>query len=140
MVDAGDLGMSLAPLLATPLLIQIHAFAAMAAFALGLFQLAAPKGTIRHRITGWIWIGLMTTIVVTSFWIHEIPVWGPWSPIHLLSVFTAIMLPIGVVHARRHRVRQHRAAMIGLFLGALIIAGIFTLMPGRVMHHVVFGR
>jgi uncharacterized membrane protein len=29
--------------------------------------------------------------------------------------------------------------MLGLFAGALIIAGIFTLVPGRIMHRVVFG-
>jgi uncharacterized membrane protein len=29
--------------------------------------------------------------------------------------------------------------MIGLFAGALVIAGIFTLMPGRIMYRVVFG-
>ena len=132
--------MSLEPLLAAPLLIQVHAFAALSALALGIFQLAAPKGTTRHRITGWIWAGLMATIVVTSFWIHEMRTWGPWSPIHLLSVFTAVMLPLGIVHARRHRVKQHRASMIWLFVGALIIAGIFTLFPGRIMHQVVFGR
>jgi uncharacterized membrane protein len=132
--------MSLEPLLAAPLLIQVHAFAALSALALGIFQLAAPKGTTRHRITGWIWAGLMVTIVVTSFWIHEMRTWGPWSPIHLLSVFTAVMLPLGIVHARRHRVREHRTSMIWLFVGALIIAGIFTLFPGRIMHQVVFGR
>ena len=37
--------MSLEPLLAAPLSTQVHAFAAMAAFALGAVQLAAPKGT-----------------------------------------------------------------------------------------------
>jgi uncharacterized membrane protein len=58
----------------------------------------------------------------------------------LLSIFTAVMLPIGVVHARRHRVRQHRSSMIWLFAGALVIAGIFTLFPGRIMHRVVFGQ
>ena len=41
--------MSLAPLLNAPLAIQAHAFAAMAAFALGLVQFAAPKGTLPHR-------------------------------------------------------------------------------------------
>jgi uncharacterized membrane protein len=132
--------MTLEPLRAAPLLIQIHAYAALAAFALGLFQLAAPKGTQRHRITGWIWAGLMTTIVVTSFGIHELRTWGAWSPIHLLSVFTAVMLPVGIVHARRHRVNRHRSTMIWLFLGALIIAGVFAHFPGRIMHHVVFGR
>jgi uncharacterized membrane protein len=131
--------MTLDPLLAASFLIQIHALAALSAFALGIFQFAAPKGTTRHRITGWIWVGLMATVVVTSFGIHEIRMWGPWSWIHGLSVFTAVMLPLGVVHARRHRVKQHRATMIGLFVGALIVAGTFTLLPGRIMHDVVFG-
>jgi uncharacterized membrane protein len=30
--------------------------------------------------------------------------------------------------------------MISIFAGALVIAGVFTLVPGRVMHTVVFGR
>jgi uncharacterized membrane protein len=29
--------------------------------------------------------------------------------------------------------------MIGIFFGALVIAGLFTLVPGRIMHAVVFG-
>ena len=87
--------MTLEPLRAASLLIQIHAFATLAAFGLGIFQLAAPKGTARHRITGWIWVGLMATVVVTSFGIHEMRTWGSWSAIHLLSIFTAVMLPVG---------------------------------------------
>jgi uncharacterized membrane protein len=130
---------TLAPLLAEPLVIQAHAFAALAALALGIVQLAAPKGTPRHRIMGWAWVGLMAIIVVTSFFIHGIRLVGPWSPIHLLSIYTAILLPIGVLHARRHRVRRHRSTMIGLVAGALVIAGLFTLLPGRVMHEVVLG-
>ncbi len=65
---------------------------------------------------------------------------GPWSPIHLLSVFTLITLPLAVMHARRHRVGRHRNAMIAIFVGALVIAGAFTLAPGRIMHAVVFGN
>ena len=131
--------MSFAPLLAEPLLIQVHAFAALSALALGIFQLTTPKGTLRHRVTGWTWVGLMTVLAGTSFFIHEIRLLGPWSPIHLLSLLTAIYLVIGVLHARRHCVRSHRATMIGLFFGALIVAGAFTLLPGRVMHTIVFG-
>jgi uncharacterized membrane protein len=44
-----------------------------------------------------------------------------------------------VVAARRHHVGNHRFAMISLFAGALVIAGAFTLLPGRIMHRVVFG-
>ncbi len=29
--------------------------------------------------------------------------------------------------------------MIAIFSGALVIAGLFTLLPGRIMHAVVFG-
>jgi uncharacterized membrane protein len=48
-------------------------------------------------------------------------------------------LPLAIWHARRHNVRRHRQAMLMLFTGALVIAGAFTLLPGRIMHAVVFG-
>jgi uncharacterized membrane protein len=131
--------MSLAPLLEASGTIPLHAFAAMAAFALGVVQFAAPKGTLPHRTVGWIWVGLMAVVAASSFWIHEIRLLGPWSPIHLLSIFTLIVLPIAVWRARRHRVADHRRIMILIFVGALIIAGLFTFLPGRIMHAVVFG-
>src|SRR5262249_29915980 len=132
--------MSLQPLLDAAPATQIHAFAAMAAFALGLMQIAAPKGTLPHRTVGYIWVALMVVVAGTSFWIHDLRVWGPWSPIHLLSIFTLAMLPLAIVHARRHRVDRHRNAMIAIFTGALVVAGLFTLLPGRIMHAVVFGH
>src|SRR6202045_1590940 len=100
--------MTLAPLLAAPAVIQWHAFAALGAFALGAVQLAAPKGTIPHRVFGWIWATLLFVVAVSSFFIHEIRLWGPWSPIHLLSILVLVTLPLAVLHARRHDVRQHR--------------------------------
>ena len=131
--------MSLAPLLDAAPVIPLHAFAAMAAFALGIVQIAAPKGTLPHRTLGWLWVGLMAAVAVSSFWIHQIRLVGPWSPIHLLSIFTPIMLVVGVLAARRHRIRAHRITMISIFCGALIVAGVFTFVPGRIMHAVVFG-
>jgi uncharacterized membrane protein len=131
--------MSLAPLLDAVPPIPIHAFAAMAAFALGVVQLAAPKGTLPHRTLGWIWVALMAVVAVSSLWIHDISLVGPFSPIHLLSIWVPIMLVVAVVAARRHNVRRHRTTMLWLFAGALIIAGLFTFMPGRIMHRVVFG-
>lgn len=131
--------MTLAPLLDAPGVIQIHAFAAIAAFAVGVVQLAAPKGTIPHRLVGWGWAGLMLTVAASSLFIHTIRMWGPWSPIHLLSLLVLVSLPMAVRHARRHDVRRHRHSMLMLFTGALVIAGGFTLLPGRIMHAVVFG-
>ena len=128
-----------APLLNAPPVIQLHAVAAMAAFALGVVQLSAAKGTLPHRTLGWIWVTLMVVVSITAFFIHEIRLWGPWSPIHLLAIFTLVTLPLAVWHARRHAVAKHRTTMIGIFTGALVIAGLFTFVPGRIMHAVVFG-
>jgi uncharacterized membrane protein len=133
--------MSLAPLIdAAEPAIPLHAFAAMAAFALGLVQFAAPKGTLPHRTIGWIWVLLMVSVAVSSFWIHTIRLAGPFSPIHLLSILTLIVLPIGVWRAHSHRVADHKRIMTTIFGGALVIAGLFTFLPGRIMHAVVFGH
>ena len=131
--------MTLAPLLHAPSVIQVHAFAAMTAFAVGVVQLSAPKGTIPHRLIGWSWAALMLIVAISSLFIHQIRLWGPWSPIHLLSILVLVTLPLAVLHARRHDVRRHRTAMLMLFTGALVIAGVFTFLPGRIMHAVAFG-
>ena len=131
--------MSLAPLLEAAPAIPLHAFAAMAAFVLGLVQFAAPKGTLPHRTLGWIWVALMTVVAASSFWIHQIRLVGPFSPIHLLSIFTLVVLPLAVWRAHTHRVADHRRMMIFIFAGALVVAGLFTLAPGRIMHRVIFG-
>ncbi|WP_063683370.1 DUF2306 domain-containing protein [Bradyrhizobium stylosanthis] len=131
--------MSLTPLLEAAPAIPLHAFAAMAAFVLGLVQFAAPKGTLPHRTIGWIWVGLMVVVAASSFWIHGIRMVGPFGPIHLLSIFTLVVLPLAVWRAHTHRVADHRRMMIFIFAGALVVAGLFTLVPGRIMHRVIFG-
>src|SRR3982074_1712666 len=104
--------MAFPPLLDAIPPIPLHAFAAMAAFVLGVVQFAAPKGTLPHRTVGWIWVALMAVVAISSFWIHQIGLFGPWSPIHLLSIFTPIMLVVGVIAARGHNVRRHKITMI----------------------------
>lgn len=131
--------MNLAPLTNAPFAIQLHAFAAISAFAVGVVQLAGVKGTSRHRALGYTWVALMLVVALSSFWIHDMHVWGIWSPIHLLSILTLTMLPLGVYYARAHNITGHRSTMIGIFAGALVIAGIFTFVPGRIMHKVLFG-
>lgn len=133
--------MSFQPLLDAVAPIPLHAFAAMAAFVLGGVQLAAPKGTLSHKTLGWIWVVLIAVVAFSSFGIHghSYRLWRSWSPIHLLSIFTPVMLVLAIISARRHRVKAHAITMMSIFVGALVIAGLFTLVPGRVMHTVVFG-
>jgi uncharacterized membrane protein len=131
--------MTLDPLLSAPLAIQLHTYAASGAFLLGIVQLARLKGTMQHRTLGYIWVALMSVVAASAFWIHELKVWGDWSPIHLLAIFTLVMLPLGVHAARRHNERRHKLTMLSMFAGALLVAGLFTFAPGRLMHQVVFG-
>src|ERR1700754_263845 len=125
--------LNFAPLLEAVAPIPLHAFAAMAALFVGIVQLIAPKGTLPHRTLGWVWVVLMLTISVSSFWIHGHGwrLWRSWSPIHLLSIFTPLMLALAVFYARTHNARGHKITMISIFTGALVVAGLFTLVPGR---------
>ena len=131
--------MTLEPLLSASPAIKIHAFAAMAAFGLGIVQLSRSKGDGPHRLAGYVWVGLMLAVALSSFWIHEINQWRSFSLIHLLSIWVIVFTPFAVMNARRGNISAHRRGMIGLFAGALIIAGLFTFMPGRIMHAVIFG-
>ena len=89
--------MTLAPLLNAPPVIQFHAAFAFAAIGLGAVQLLAPKGTLPHRTVGWAWATLMILVAGTSLFIHTIRTWGPWSPIHLLSLCTLAVVPLPVL-------------------------------------------
>jgi uncharacterized membrane protein len=131
--------MSLDPLVAAPLVVQVHAFAAMAAFALGMIQFAGPKGTLPHRTMGYLWVGLMLVVAGSSFGIYGMRQFGTFSAIHVLSVIVLVLVPLAVIAARRHHVGRHSWAMITLFAGALVIAGAFTLLPGRIMHRALLG-
>ena len=126
-------------LLAASPAIQIHTFAALGALVLGLAQFTTPAGALIHRALGYGWVSLMLVTTLSSFLISANPVIGRFGWIHGLSVFTTVMIVVAIIMARRHQVKAHRAIMINLFIFALVLTGAFTLLPGRVMHAVVFG-
>lgn len=132
-------GMSLDPLLAASPAIRFHVMAAVLAVALGTLQLAAPKGTARHRLVGYGWAGLMLIVAVSGFFIHTIRMIGPFSPIHVLSLVILVTVPLAVLRARRGDAAAHGKAMRNIFWIALVGAGLFTLLPGRLMHQLLFG-
>lgn len=128
--------MTLAPLLAAPTVMQLHALAALTALAAGLTVLVMRKGTARHRSVGWVFVlGMAVTALSSAFITSD----GHYSAIHLLSVLTIVNLPYAIIMRRRGNIPGHRAAMLWLFAG-LAVAGAFTLMPGRIMNKVAFGE
>ncbi|MEJ8474506.1 DUF2306 domain-containing protein [Roseibium algae] len=130
---------SLTPLLNAGPLIASHAFAAIGALCLGTAQMVAPKGTINHRVLGYLWCILMMWVAGSSLFIFGFRLIGPFGPIHFLSLLTLVAVPAAVIAARYGRISTHKRAMTALFFWALIVAGLFTFVPGRIMHSVVFG-
>ena len=118
--------------------VRIHLGAALFALLVALFLLSGTKGTWVHRAVGWIWSAAMMTTALSSFVIMELN-HGQLSFIHVLSGWTAFATPMGIWQARKHNVRLHRRTMTGLVVGGLIVAGLFTLVPGRLMWRVFFG-
>ena len=131
--------MSLAPLLAAPVAVQIHALAAILSVLLGAVILFRPKGTPVHRLMGRVWALLMFTTATAAIFINEIRLIGPFSPIHIFVVMTYFGLWEGIREIRRGHIAAHQAAMKSLYLGALFLAGAFTLLPGRRVSEALFG-
>lgn len=129
--------LSFDPLLTASLAIQIHVTAALGALLIGTVILLSPKGLRFHKTMGWAWVGTMVVTALSSFFLTGL-MGGSLSPIHALSAWTMISLPFGVAAIRRRDIRQHRQSMTGMFVGALVIAGLFSLLPGRRMWEMLF--
>jgi uncharacterized membrane protein len=114
-------------------LVFFHMICAVSALALGIVILSRRKGTGSHRALGWTWVVLMGSVALTSAFIRDyrLPNLMGFTPIHLLTVTTAVLLPMAVWQARRGNVAAHRNSMKRLYVGGCIVAGVFTLMPGR---------
>ena len=118
--------------------IQIHLLAAVAAFVIGAVQIFGPKGTGMHRILGWTWIIFMVVVAGSSFFIRIIN-HGSFSFIHILSGATLVAAPMIVYAARKKDIKAHKKRATRLYTGALIVAGLFTFLPGRLMWQMFFG-
>jgi uncharacterized membrane protein len=116
--------------------VAAHLASVMTALPLAVSQLVLPKGTLRHRIVGYVWIALMVFTALVSFSIHSINKQG-LSPVHLFSALTLICAPIIVWEARRGRVERHRRVVLLLVIGGLVIAGLFTFVPNRALGHLL---
>ncbi len=119
--------------------IPSHTGLALLAVRIGGAKLALAKGTSAHRLLGWVWVTLTTYVAVSSFFISTIQTWRGFSPIHLLSVWTLFALAIAVYHARVGNICRHQGWMVALYVFALLVTGLLTLWPGRLLHEAIFG-
>jgi uncharacterized membrane protein len=114
---------------------------ALFAILLGALQFLLAKGGLRHRIFGRIWSGLIITVCLSSLFIHETLPGAQrfmgYSPLHLFSLAVGLCLPTGLWAARQGRVALHRTMMLACFAGALVMAALFSLTPGRLIYKMI---
>src|SRR5580700_5025592 len=131
--------MNLAPIAEAPLAIKIHLATVIPAFATGTWLIFfSTKGARWHRVLGAVYLTLMTVTAIAAFFIRSINP-GHLSLIHLFIPLTLFGVFGALWNIRRGNIKGHRNAMLGLYFGGILIAGGFTLLPGRLLHHVFFG-
>ena len=125
---------------ATPF-VYAHLATVLPAFVIGTYMMVARKGSKKHRLLGKIYMLLMLATAIFALFINaEVgpKFLGHFGFIHLFSVLVLYSVPSAYFAAKRHDRRTHTSNMIGLYFGGLLIAGGFTLMPGRLIHTWLF--
>lgn len=119
------------------LMVKLHLAGALTAFVIGAVLLRGVKGTGLHRKLGYTWVAAMTLAAITSFFLVGLN-GNHYSLIHGLSAWTVVILPMAVFAARRKNIRRHAKGMTNLFLGGLVVAGLFSFLPGRMLWSIFF--
>lgn len=124
--------------------IAVHLTAALAALVLGPIALWARRGhgqpgrsvTSRprlHRAAGYAWVSMMLLAALSALFIRDftLPNIAGYTPLHLLVPTTLVMLVIAFRALARGDIRAHRQAMARTYVGACVVAELFTLLPSR---------
>ncbi|MBT4214308.1 MAG: DUF2306 domain-containing protein [Porticoccaceae bacterium] len=123
-------------------LTYLHLGSLVPAFVIGSYLLLNRKGTPVHKFLGKIYMGLMLFTAFITLFMEALV--GPkflnhFGFLHLLSLFVLYTVPTAYRAIRVGNIKLHKRKMVGLYVGALLVAGVFTLSPGRLIHTWLFG-
>jgi uncharacterized membrane protein len=127
----------------TPI-VAVHMTAALLAIATGPVALWARKTRVQrpklHRAFGYAWVTLMLVTAFSAMFIRNwsSPNLAGYTLIHLFVPTTLIGLVVAFWFLAKGRINGHRKTMQGLYVGACLIAGAFTLLPGRYLGNLVW--
>ncbi len=123
-------------------LMYAHLVTVVPCIFIGAYVLSAKKGTLIHRKLGKVYMILMLfTAIVTLFMPAAVGarLLNHFGWIHLFSFLTLWTVPTAYTAIRKGNLKAHKRKMILLYFGAIVIAGGFTLAPGRYLHELFFG-
>ena len=124
--------------------IAVHLTATLTALLIGPIAIWARLGHTKrpwlHRAIGYGWVSMMIVSAVSAIFIRDygLPNIGGYTPIHLLVPFTAFWLVYAFRALAMKQIEKHRKAMVGLYFGACVGAGIFTFLPTRYLGGIVW--
>lgn len=124
--------------------IAVHLTTALGAFVLGPVALWTRLGqTVRpnwHRWAGRTWALLMLVAALSAVGVRNshLALWQGFSLIHLFIPVVFIGVSAAFAAIRRGNVRLHRRIMQNLYFFALIVPGVFTLLPSRYLGQLVW--
>jgi uncharacterized membrane protein len=103
---------------------------------------AASQRPKLHRAAGYAWTTCMLAAAISAMFIRDyrLPNIAGYTPIHLFVPYTLMGLALAFRALARGEIRAHRKHMIGLYLGACVTAGAFTLLPTRYLGQLVWGQ
>ncbi len=123
-------------------LMYVHLVTVVPCIFLGAYGLLAKKGTPIHRTLGKVYMILMLFTALITLWMPA-DVGGRFLNhfgwIHLFSFLTIWTVPTAYLAVKKGKIKSHQRKMVLLYIGAIGIAGGFTLAPGRFLHEFFFG-
>ena len=117
-----------------PHTVWLHLGTVILAMVLTPVMLLRQRGDRWHRWLGRIWVAALFLTALASMNLRQIN-HGQFSVIHILSLWTMFQAPMAMIHARSGRIDKHRSSVRGLVIGGLVIAGLFTFTPDRLLGH-----
>lgn len=123
-------------------LMYSHIVTVVPCIFLGAYLFMRSKGTAGHKLLGKLYMSLMLiTASISLFMPANVgpQFLGHFGFIHAFSFLTLYSIPTAVLAIKRGDVRKHKIKLVILYLGAIVIAGGFTLAPGRYMNELFFG-
>lgn len=128
------IGLDTAAFAAAPLATQTHAIFILTMVVTGWGMLALPKGDRRHRLMGWTWVSAMTLMGLSSM---LVPHGDSWVAAYGGGGSALVLMAYGIYKIKRRRYRDHAKTMVMLMI-ALVVMTLLAVLPGRMMHTVLF--
>lgn len=122
-------------------LMYLHLYTVLPCVVLGAINFMLKKRSPYHKYVGSSYMVLMLfTAFITLFMPAMVgsKIFNHFGWIHSFSVLTIYSVPTAYIAIKKGNIKKHKRKLIGLYIGAILIAGAFTLMPGRYLHNILF--